>query len=218
MLVSLWQHLLVENTIGSWDSMAGLIICGAFFLRKRVTANIMMNFVKELKPMHGINVKFIHCDNTETKAFKNLCKKNGLGLFFEFLAPNTPQQNGQVEHKFETLFGRVHSMLNGRNSDLHWRTIMWAEAANTATALENNAVMVSDGMSAFCQFFEEEDKRRVQKSILYSLENIGEKCIITSHKKLKQIWIFRQNLVFGLVMPMAISLTLIELSTQRCKA
>ena len=54
----------------------------------------------------------------------------GLGIFFEHIALNTPQQNGRVECKFVTLFERVCSMFNERNVDLAWREVLWAEVAN----------------------------------------------------------------------------------------
>jgi hypothetical protein len=32
---------------------------------------------------------------------------------FEFTAPDSPQQNGKIERKFATLYGRVRAILNG---------------------------------------------------------------------------------------------------------
>jgi hypothetical protein len=37
------------------------------------------------------------------------------GIKFEFLGPRTPQRNGKVERKFQTLYGRIWAMLNGVN-------------------------------------------------------------------------------------------------------
>jgi transposase InsO family protein len=35
------------------------------------------------------------------------------GIKFEFSGPRTPQRNGKVERKFQTLYGRIRPMLNG---------------------------------------------------------------------------------------------------------
>ncbi len=51
-------------------------------------------------------------DNSGKKnALEKLCKQEGLGIKFEYTAPGTPQQNGQVERKFQTLYGRLSSSL-----------------------------------------------------------------------------------------------------------
>ena len=39
------------------------------------------------------------------------CDKLGLGTKFEYTAVGTPQQNGRIERKFATLYGRVRSMM-----------------------------------------------------------------------------------------------------------
>jgi hypothetical protein len=35
-----------------------------------------------------------------------------VGLQFEFSGPRTPQRNGKVERKFQTLYGRIRAMFN----------------------------------------------------------------------------------------------------------
>jgi len=35
-----------------------------------------------------------------------------LGLKFEYTVHKTPQNNGQVEHKYATLFGHARAMMN----------------------------------------------------------------------------------------------------------
>jgi len=51
-------------------------------------------------------------DSGENVAFQAEAKCKGLGLNFKFTVHQTPQQNGQVECKFATLFRRVCTMLN----------------------------------------------------------------------------------------------------------
>jgi hypothetical protein len=41
---------------------------------------------------------------------------------FEFTAPDSPQQNGKVERKFATLYGRVQAMIN--DAELNWPFVM----------------------------------------------------------------------------------------------
>jgi hypothetical protein len=52
-------------------------------------------------------------DAGENKSLEKLCKQEGLGIQFEYSGPKTPQRNGRVEQKFQTLYGRVRAMLNG---------------------------------------------------------------------------------------------------------
>ncbi|KAG7336872.1 reverse transcriptase RNA-dependent DNA polymerase, partial [Nitzschia inconspicua] len=55
-----------------------------------------------------IVVKTIRCDNAgENKMLEQACRKQGLQIIFEYTAPGTPQQNGVVERKFATLFGKI---------------------------------------------------------------------------------------------------------------
>ena len=69
--------------------------------------------IKDLKAKHGKQVKFIRCDNAgENKILEATCKKEGLGIIFEFTAPGTPQQNGMVERAFATLYGSMRAMMN----------------------------------------------------------------------------------------------------------
>ncbi len=68
----------------------------------------MILFIQELHNLEEIVVKKTQCNNLgKNIAFQAAMKKGGLGLHFEFMAQQIPQQNGRVEHKFATLFGRV---------------------------------------------------------------------------------------------------------------
>jgi transposase InsO family protein len=44
-----------------------------------------------------------------------------LNIKFEFTAPNSPQQNGKIERKFATLYGKMRTMLNGAKLTPHFR-------------------------------------------------------------------------------------------------
>ncbi len=104
-----------------------------FLKMKDQMARAMILLIKELHNLENIVVKKICCDNSsENIAFQVAVKEEGLGLNFEFTAHQTPQQNGRIERKFATLFGRVRSMLNlagltGKHEDLCQG--IWAKCA-----------------------------------------------------------------------------------------
>jgi len=101
-------------------------------------------------------MKTARCNNLgENISFQAMAKEEGLGLHFEFMAYQTPQQNARIERKFATLFGRVWSMLNlarlmGEHEDLHQG--LWAECTEMATKMENLATKINKDMP-FCRFY-----------------------------------------------------------------
>ena len=66
-------------------------------------------------------------------------------------------------------------MLNGRNFYPFLRNGLCVEASNTATLLKKNLLTLSRDLSPFQHFW------KGQRSILTSLQNFGEICIITYH-------------------------------------
>jgi hypothetical protein len=57
-----------------------------------------------------VKVNYIRCDNSgENHDLQNQINDNHPKLVcqFEFTAPDSPQQNGKIERKFATLYGRV---------------------------------------------------------------------------------------------------------------
>ena len=96
----------------------------------------MRALIKELKEKYGVVVKTIRGDNSgENMKFEQLCKQEGMGITFEYTTPGTPQQNGRIERKFATLYGRVRAMLKEVGGT--FKKKLWAEPANTATDLDN---------------------------------------------------------------------------------
>ena len=66
----------------------------------------MTELIIDLKQAHKILVKKIRCDGAaENHGFEAMAKEKAFGLIFEYTAKNTPQHNGKVERKFQTLFG-----------------------------------------------------------------------------------------------------------------
>ena len=54
---------------------------------------------------------------------------------FEFSGPRTPQQNGKVERKFRTFYGRIRATLNNSGLEESVRSGLWAECARTIAFL-----------------------------------------------------------------------------------
>jgi transposase InsO family protein len=97
----------------------------------------VLTLLSDLK-VAGINVKYIRCDDSsENKALFEACQSQGYGVKFKFSGPRTPQQNGKVERKFQTFFGRIRAMLNSDGLKDHLRSGVWAECAMTVTYLSN---------------------------------------------------------------------------------
>jgi hypothetical protein len=84
------------------------------------------------------NVRFIRCNDAgENLTIKNDSEIKSFGIKFEFSGPRTPQRNGKVEKKFQTLYGRIREMLNGANLEGKLRDKIWAEFVMNITYLSN---------------------------------------------------------------------------------
>ena len=58
-------------------------------------------------------VMFIRDDNAgENISFKKECEKYHLGIKFEYTSRSTPQHNGVVERKYQTLYNSLRSTMN----------------------------------------------------------------------------------------------------------
>src|SRR5210317_1253340 len=144
-----WLHIMDEATEFQWAK---------FLKRKSELSNIMVTHIKQLRAL-GYNVQTIRCDRAgENEKFQKDAEENGLGLTFEFTAPNTPQRNGRVERKFATLYGRMRSMLNVARFPKDKREKLWAEAANTTTKIDNILVREKDGKCPYEKFWKKEPK------------------------------------------------------------
>ena len=92
-----WLLVLDDCTDKAWS----------FFLKhKDDQVEELIAHIKELKSKYGKVVKYIRCDNAgENILLEEWCKKEGLGIQFEYTSPNSPQFNGKIERKFASLFG-----------------------------------------------------------------------------------------------------------------
>jgi transposase InsO family protein len=117
------------------DAYSGCAV-SRFVKQKDESVEVGVQFFNDLS-QEGIQIKTIRCDNAgENKKLESQCKKIGITIKFEYTAPGTPQQNGVVERKFATLFGRVRAMNTGAGLSIRLRNQMWAEAASTATDID----------------------------------------------------------------------------------
>jgi len=113
--------------------------CWSFFLKKKGDlSKIVRELINDLKAKIQKTVKYIRCDNAgENKSLEKDAKRDGLGIQFEWTAQGTPQQNGRVERKFKTLYGRVRAMFKEAGLTEEIKNGIWSEGASTATLLEN---------------------------------------------------------------------------------
>ena len=142
--------------------------------KKSEQTDVLVQLVKELHDTHGIKIKRWRMDNacknkTTFEAF--IC--NGFGIIPEYTARETPQHNGTVERSFAMLYGRVRSILNHAGLDPTRRARLWAEAAATATKLDNISVSSTDQQSPHELFYGERAKYEQH------LRTFGEKCVVT---------------------------------------
>ena len=133
--------------------------CWSYFLKKKSeTKTHLTALIKHLKETLKYQTKFVRCDNAgENMRAEQKCLKDGLGVTFEYTAPNTPQQNGRVERKVATLYGRVRSLLNAACLSTEFRKGLWAECARTATYLDNLNSDTEDGAPRYKHLFGKDD-------------------------------------------------------------
>ena len=147
----------------------------SFFLKKKSDVpETMVKLVNEIKA-DGYKVKYLRCDNAgENRATEELMKQKEMFVKFEYSAPETPQQNGKVERKFATLFGRIRAMLNAAGLEGELRQRVWAEAAKTATINDGIIVTSRNEKPSYERFY------RKKNPIVQSLRRFGEIGIVTN--------------------------------------
>ena len=122
--------------------------------KKSETPAKIIELAKHLRASENVTVKNIRCDNAgENKALSKLCLSKGLGITFQFTAPNTPQQNGAIEQSFAMSYGRMRANLNAAGIRGELRQRLWAEAANYENDTKNFMVTRKTDMSSHERFF-----------------------------------------------------------------
>ena len=155
----------------------------------------------------GKTVKYIRCDNAgENVKLKEECDRLNLGIEFEFTAPSTPQQNGIVEQKFATLYGRGRALLNEAGFNCAMQKGLWAEAARIATLFDSITVkpretkcphkLVFGNAPKWAQFlctFGEIGIVKSAQAIQSKLENKGRPCVFVgypTHNHAGNVYVF----------------------------
>jgi transposase InsO family protein len=85
----------------------------SYFFRYRDDLTLTMtDFVKMFPRTFDKNIERFRCDNAgENKAFQATLKEDmPYEIQFEYTAPYTPQQNGRIERKFATLYGKIRAL------------------------------------------------------------------------------------------------------------
>ena len=94
--------------------------------------------LKKIENNYDLKIKKIRCDNAgENISLEKQCINQKMKIKFEYTSPGTPQQNGRIERKFATLYGRVRAMFISAGIEGELRKRLWAEAANTAAMVDN---------------------------------------------------------------------------------
>ncbi|CAM8948310.1 unnamed protein product [Rhodiola kirilowii] len=98
---------------------------------------------REDKDEHIVNIRSDHGKEFENAALADFCSKRGITQ--QFASPITPQQNGVVERKNQTIQEMARVMLHEKKVPLKF----WAEAMNTACYVINR-VMIQFGTEKTC--------------------------------------------------------------------
>ena len=172
--------------------------CVSKFVRKKnELEDEGLNFFKKLRAT-SIQVKTLRLDNAgENKKLQRALEEEEFNIDFQYTAAGTPQQNGRVERKFATLYGKVRSTLNSARITKGLRCKLWAECASHVTDIENIIVKKADEKSAFEKFYGTTPRyakdirvfgemgivRNYEKKIKAKLENRGIPCMFVGYSK-----------------------------------
>jgi hypothetical protein len=147
----------------------------SYFLRtKSELKERIVDLVKKLK-----NVKLLRLDAGENFALEKLCKQQNVDVKFKFSGPRTPQRNGKVERKSQTLYGRIRAMFNDAGIEGAFCKGLWTECASTATFFDNIIVKNSQSKSPLELMFNEKAKE------LNNLRKFGDVCVAATKNKIQ---------------------------------
>jgi hypothetical protein len=97
----------------------------------------------------GHGVKYIHMDNAgKNIALYDLSDSSDwkIGIKFEYMAQNTPQQNHLAEQGFAHIAKLGRALMNHANVPLKWRFKLFAKMFKTATLLDGLRVITLNGV------------------------------------------------------------------------
>ncbi|XP_073024240.1 uncharacterized protein [Primulina eburnea] len=112
-----------------------------FIKEKSDTFDVFKNLITRITNLHILKIRRIKTDHGkefENRSFSSFCDRKG--IYHEFSAPKTPQQNGIAERKNRTLQEMARVMLTSKNLAKRF----WAEALNTACHISNRVYLRSE--------------------------------------------------------------------------
>ena len=131
------------------DDHSGFVL-GTYLKRKSDLQEKGIEMIQIFENDFNLKVKKIRCDNAgENQTMEKECVRRKMGVTFEYTAVGMPQQNGRIERKFATLYGRVRAMFAAAGISGSLRKQLWAEAVNTAIDLNNVTVNRQDGKTPY---------------------------------------------------------------------
>ncbi|TYK18908.1 gag-pol polyprotein [Cucumis melo var. makuwa] len=117
-------------------SMTGISIADGVKGNAIRKGNIDLSEASKLKNDQNVcRIKIGHENEFENQYYTNFCQSEG--LFHEFSAPMTPQQNGVVERKNWTLQEMERVMIHAKSLPIHF----WGKAVNTACHIHNRIAL-----------------------------------------------------------------------------
>jgi hypothetical protein len=128
----------------------------SFFMKtKDETKHHVITLILDLQKDKNITVNFIRCDHSgETKYIQQaIIPIPKIKVKFEFTAPDTPQQNGKIERKFATMYGKVRATLNEAEFTWPLRRSMWAYCALLITKMDNALIHSDVHLSPYELFY-----------------------------------------------------------------
>jgi hypothetical protein len=144
--------------------------CWSFVMKNKsdIKARIK-TLLTDLKIANRI-IKFIRGEDAgKSMTMKNDREIKSSGTKFEFSGPRTPQRNGKLERKFQTLYGRILAMLNGAGLEGELRDKIWAKCVMNVTHLSNTISTKLSFKSPFALLYGE---NQYEKIILKCLEKL----------------------------------------------
>ena len=135
------------------DESSGFLI-NRFLKKKSNLVKVGTTLIKRLKTENKITVDTIRCDNAgENKKMEEMYIDQDLEVKFEYTVVGTTQQNGRVQRKFATLYGRISSMMIDADVEEELRQKLWAEAVHTAADRDNILVTNRNNKNAYELFY-----------------------------------------------------------------
>ncbi|XP_021752647.1 uncharacterized protein LOC110715354 [Chenopodium quinoa] len=145
-----------------------------FLSSKDETFNEFVAFSKKIQKISGHSIVHLRSDHGtefENSRFDEFCRENGMN--HNFSAPRTPQQNGVVERKNQTLEEMARTMLIASGLPRNF----WAKAVNTACYILNRVTIRSIINKTLYELF------RGRKPNISHLRAFGCKCFVHNNGK-----------------------------------